>query len=55
MAERGKTCPICGKPAQAVHRPFCSPRCAEIDLGRWFTGSYSIPGPPEPDEPEAET
>ena len=37
-------CPICGKPSAPgrVH-PFCSPRCAEVDLGRWFTGSYALP------------
>jgi endogenous inhibitor of DNA gyrase (YacG/DUF329 family) len=38
-----RTCPICGKPALAKHRPFCSPRCATIDLGRWLKGSYAIP------------
>lgn len=36
-------CPICGAPAQAAARPFCSTRCAEIDLGRWLQGSYRIP------------
>jgi hypothetical protein len=35
-------CPICRKPADATLRPFCSKRCADVDLGRWFTGSYSI-------------
>lgn len=47
-------CPICGKPAQTdAVRPFCSKRCADVDLGRWFGGSYAIPGPaPEPDEPD---
>ena len=42
-----KACPICGKPVETPrYRPFCSPRCAEVDLGRWFSGSYVIPGPP---------
>jgi len=42
-----KACPICGKPAELPrYRPFCSPRCAEVDLGRWFNGSYVVPGPP---------
>ncbi len=36
-------CPTCGKPAAATHRPFCSPRCADVDLHRWLTGSYVIP------------
>ena len=39
-------CPICGKPADAAQRPFCGPRCAEVDLGRWLTGQYRIAGPP---------
>jgi hypothetical protein len=41
-----RPCPICGKPPTARDRPFCSPRCAEIDLGRWFGEAYRIPGPP---------
>ena len=36
-------CPTCGKPAAADCRPFCSERCANIDLGRWFNGDYRIP------------
>jgi len=50
-------CPICGKPAVPTKRPFCSDRCAEVDLGRWFTESYRIPAEPiaegEADEDEA--
>ncbi len=37
-------CPICRKAAEAPTRPFCSPRCAQIDLGRWFGGQYAVPG-----------
>ena len=37
-------CPICGKPADPEYRPFCSRRCADIDLGRWLRGDYVIPG-----------
>jgi hypothetical protein len=37
-------CPICGKPTDARLRPFCSARCADVDLGRWFTGAYALPG-----------
>ncbi|MEO3473394.1 DNA gyrase inhibitor YacG [Roseomonas sp. CAU 1739] len=41
-------CPICGRPAQqAGSRPFCSLRCAQVDLGRWLTGGYAIPVEPE--------
>jgi endogenous inhibitor of DNA gyrase (YacG/DUF329 family) len=46
------TCPICSKPAVRAFRPFCSRRCAEIDLGRWFTEGYRLPGPPEEDDGE---
>jgi endogenous inhibitor of DNA gyrase (YacG/DUF329 family) len=48
---RPRPCPICGKPATPRERPFCSARCAEIDLGRWFGETYRIPGPPgDPDD-----
>ena len=36
-------CPICQKPAAAASKPFCSPRCREVDLNKWFTGSYAVP------------
>jgi hypothetical protein len=38
------TCPICRKPVDPVYRPFCSRRCADVDLGRWLSGSYVLPG-----------
>lgn len=38
-----KPCPICGKPVVAEHRPFCSARCKQVDLGRWFGERYSVP------------
>ncbi|HWE45750.1 MAG TPA: DNA gyrase inhibitor YacG [Caulobacteraceae bacterium] len=39
-----KLCPICEKaPVDATHAPFCSKRCADVDLNRWFTGRYAIP------------
>lgn len=37
-----KNCPLCGKPATEKFRPFCSVRCADIDLGRWLGEKYSI-------------
>lgn len=48
------TCPICGKPTDTGNRPFCSRRCADLDLGRWMTGAYSIPlvDDDEPAEPQ---
>ena len=39
-------CPVCGKPANEGTNPFCSKRCADVDLNRWLKGSYVIPGPP---------
>lgn len=38
------SCPICKKEADPKYRPFCSKRCADIDLGKWLKGSYVIPG-----------
>ncbi|MDE3115009.1 MAG: DNA gyrase inhibitor YacG [Pseudomonadota bacterium] len=46
----GLRCAICGKPQVARFRPFCSGRCADIDLGRWLKGAYAIPGRAEDDE-----
>ena len=37
------TCPICAKDSDAKYRPFCSRRCADIDLGRWLNESYRVP------------
>lgn len=36
-------CPICGKPTVQASRPFCSKRCADVDLARWFNGAYAVP------------
>lgn len=36
-------CPICKKPTDPDYRPFCSKRCADLDLSRWLKGSYAIP------------
>ncbi len=48
------TCPICKRPAEPAYRPFCSRRCAEVDLGRWLTGAYAIPaGEEEPDDADS--
>jgi endogenous inhibitor of DNA gyrase (YacG/DUF329 family) len=37
------SCPVCQKKTEATYRPFCSKRCADVDLGRWFNGSYAVP------------
>lgn len=44
MSELVHKCPECGKPSTPQYRPFCSKRCANIDLGRWLTGGYVIAG-----------
>lgn len=49
-APTGRPCPICKKPAIVAYRPFCSRRCADVDLNRWFTGSYAVPAAPEVDD-----
>lgn len=53
---RGPRCPICGKPADPAHRPFCSARCRNLDLGRWLGERYRIPSdePPEGGPPPEE-
>ncbi len=45
-----KLCPICEKPAEDAFAPFCSQRCADIDLHRWLGGSYRIPVREDEDE-----
>ena len=45
-AKKSPACPICKQPAKAEFRPFCSVRCADIDLGKWFSGAYVVPGEP---------
>jgi endogenous inhibitor of DNA gyrase (YacG/DUF329 family) len=44
-------CPICGKPTQAEHRPFCSARCTDVDLHRWLSGHYVVPAVENEDGP----
>lgn len=44
MSEVGEErCPICQRPTAIAFRPFCSKRCADVDLGRWFSESYAVP------------
>ena len=49
MTAKSPGCPICRKPIDPGFRPFCSKRCADVDLQRWFTGAYVIPDA-EPEE-----
>ena len=52
---RASRCPICKRPLPegeeaARFRPFCSKRCADVDLGKWLTGSYAIPATEESED-----
>lgn len=44
-------CPLCDKPAHRNFRPFCSKRCADTDLSRWFRGDYAVAAIESDDEP----
>jgi endogenous inhibitor of DNA gyrase (YacG/DUF329 family) len=46
----GPRCPICRKPVVEQFRPFCSKRCADVDLNRWLSGVYVVTGREEEDE-----
>jgi endogenous inhibitor of DNA gyrase (YacG/DUF329 family) len=50
-APKVQRCPVCGKPASEKTRPFCSSRCRDVDLHRWLSGRYVVPGS-ENDEEE---
>jgi len=49
-----RPCPRCGKPSVFRHRPFCSARCADLDLGAWLNGDYRIPATDEEDDERPE-
>jgi uncharacterized protein len=52
---RLRPCPICKKLSDAKYHPFCSNRCAQIDLGKWLGGDYAVPvveGDDQPDQAE---
>ncbi len=52
--ETAPLCVICGvHPQTGKYRPFCSKRCADVDLHRWLGGVYAIPGKPEEEEDES--
>lgn len=46
------SCPICGKETNPEARPFCSKRCADVDLARWLNGNYAVPSN-DPEDIEA--
>lgn len=49
----GPACPLCGKPQAGAYRPFCSRRCADLDLHRWLVGRYAIPAADDTDEDDS--
>jgi uncharacterized protein len=53
MGFAARPCPICGRPSRFAARPFCSKRCADIDLHRWFSGAYAVPARPDAAEDDA--
>lgn len=50
---RLRPCPICKKLSLAQYHPFCSNRCAQIDLGKWLGGAYAVPVVEGDDQPDA--
>lgn len=46
------SCPICQRKVDPDYRPFCSKRCADVDLAKWMSGSYAMPST-DPDDQEA--
>jgi endogenous inhibitor of DNA gyrase (YacG/DUF329 family) len=48
--EPRRRCPICKAEAVAEFMPFCSKRCSDIDLGKWFTASYVVPSAIDSDD-----
>ena len=52
---RPESCPLCGKPTDPAHKPFCSQGCRDRDLLNWLDEGYRVPGPPaDPDPPSLE-
>lgn len=49
-----RSCPICGKPSVEEFKPFCSKRCADVDLNRWLSDSYVIPARDDEVDEEAD-
>jgi uncharacterized protein len=47
-------CPICGAPSELEQRPFCSRRCADVDLSRWLRGAYVIQGSSQDDDEDGD-
>jgi len=50
-----RACPLCGKPVEDRFRPFCSKRCADLDLAHWLRGDYAIAARKDPEDEEGDT
>jgi hypothetical protein len=48
-----RPCPVCGKAADEAYRPFCSRRCADVDLQRWLAGIHRISGDEQAEDDDA--
>ena len=49
---KADSCPLCGKPTDSAHKPFCSQGCRDRDLLNWLDEGYRVPGQPaDPDLP----
>jgi len=55
LRAKARKCPVCRKPVAAEFRPFCSKHCADLDLGRWLSGSYAIPAAEQDEDEDGET
>ena len=44
-----RPCPLCQTPSVHKYHPFCSARCADIDLHKWLGGQYAVPAVEQPD------
>jgi endogenous inhibitor of DNA gyrase (YacG/DUF329 family) len=49
LRDQARPCAICGKPQVEGFRPFCSRRCADVDLHRWLSGIYAVPAAEDED------
>lgn len=52
MSAQAKKCPVCGRKCDPVFAPFCSRRCADVDLNRWFSQAYTVQTEEEPESDE---
>ncbi|MCJ8323439.1 MAG: DNA gyrase inhibitor YacG [Rhizobiales bacterium] len=46
----GRKCVMCKHISVERFKPFCSKRCADLDLGKWLNGSYVVSDDGQDDE-----